>query len=192
MTINAVREYVNKACMSDSNRFGPAFFDQHLLVVLDYAGRLAGYYGADKGIVSLSAYLHDISAVLDFSSVSSHDTAGAGLAKNILADLNCPQEKIEAVCACILSHSSPVTPGNGTLEEVCISNADAVSQITNPAYWLYFAFNIRGCSFKEGREWLLGRIEGNWVKLVEPAKELIGDKYLLAREFLYHTAGRQL
>ncbi len=35
-------------------------------------------------------------------------------------------------------HAIPVAPDKGTKEEVCVSNADAISQIIRPAYWLYF------------------------------------------------------
>ena len=63
MITETVREYVLDACKGSSNAFGPAFFEQHLLVVREYSGRLAQALGAEAEIVELAAWLHDIAAV---------------------------------------------------------------------------------------------------------------------------------
>ncbi|HEX3043291.1 MAG TPA: hypothetical protein VHY08_00940 [Bacillota bacterium] len=67
---------------------------------------------------------------------------------------------------------------------ICVSNADAISQITNPIYWLYFAFHIRNYDFETGREWLLNRIENNWDLLIKPAKELVEVRYNTIKRLL--------
>ncbi len=54
MITAAVREYVLKECSNGDNAFGPGFFDQHLAVVVEYAGRLAEVLGADPEIVELA------------------------------------------------------------------------------------------------------------------------------------------
>ncbi len=74
--------------------------------------------------------------------------------------------------------------GEGTTEEVCLSNADAMSQIVNPVYWLYFAFVIRPLNFVDGRAWYLQKIESNRDALIEPAMDLVADKYILVRKAL--------
>ena len=50
--------------------------------------------------------------------------------------------------------------------------------IAKPIYWLYFAFKILNFSFVEGSEWVINKFEGNWKKIIGPAKEMIETTYL--------------
>ena len=82
----------------------------------------------------------------------------------------------------MIKHVSPIGLNGGTVEEICLSNADAMSQIVNPLYWLYFAFKIRNLSYDEGKKWCLNRIDDNWSKLIDPAKDLIESDYVRIKE----------
>lgn len=62
-------------------------------------------------------------------------------------------------------------------EDSCVSNADAIAQITNAAYWLYYVYQIRQFEFDKGREWMRNRVEKNWHALIPQAKELIEEPY---------------
>lgn len=179
-----IREYVLEECKKPTNAFGSAFFDQHILIVKDYANRLANLLGADREIVETAAYLHDISAIQDFGKISQHATFGAEIASDFLGQNSYAVNKISEVQKCILTHSAPIQKGKGTLEEICLSNADAISQIINPSYWLYYAFSIRKFDFEQGYKWYSQRIDSNWNGLIEEAKELIKDKYLFMRNSL--------
>jgi uncharacterized protein len=184
MTTAIIQEYVRQECGREANLFGPSFFDQHLAVVALYAGRLAQILGADVEAVELAAYLHDLSAVRDPATLPHHARASAALARRLLSDGGWPPACVDGVARCIESHSSPVRIDGGSPEEVCVSNADAISQIVRPAYWAYVVFGVRRQGFEEGREWLLHRIESNWESLVEPARGLARGGYERAREFL--------
>jgi uncharacterized protein len=184
MITEIVREHVFDACNSDKNVFGTAFFDQHVLVVREYSGLLARALGADPEIVELAAYLHDMAAVQDFTTLPRHPAAGAGIAQRVLQEHGYPPERIERVTRCVMSHSSPVQMGSGLPEEVCLSNADAMSQIAKPVYWLYYAFRVRQFGFAEGKEWLRQRVESNWVALIPPARDIIEREHRQVREFL--------
>ena len=165
MTTETVREYVSNACNSSRNSFGPAFFEQHLSVVVKYARSLGEALEADLEIVELAAWLHEI-------------------ARKMLSEKGYPAERTERVAACIASHSAPVQIGNGSAEEVCVSNADATAQIVRPAYWLYFAFHVRRLGFTEGKDWLRQRVENNWAALIPPARAMIEKEYRQVTEFL--------
>lgn len=102
----------------------------------------------------------------------------------VLTENDYPVDFCARVERCIRSHSTPVHEGKGTPEEVCLSNADAMSQITHPAYWLFFAYHIRKYEFAEGRDWLLARVESNWEKLIPPARNMIDNHYRFFRDFL--------
>lgn len=184
MIIDVVRDYTLTECFSINNVFGKAFYEEHIQVVVEYGEKLAKITGADEEIVMLSAYLHDISAVQDIGSMSRHNILGAEIAKELLEQNKYPPDKTELVEQAILSHSTPVKPEQGRMEEVCLSNADAMSQITNPVYWLYFAFEVRKLEYEAGKEWLTQKVESNWQALIDPAKQMIEEEYLLAKQLL--------
>ncbi len=184
MITAAVREYVLKECHNGNNAFGPAFFEQHLSVVVDYARRLGEALGADREIGELAAWLHDIAAVQDIAALPRHPALSAELARKMLLEKGYPSERTEQVATCIASHSAPVRIGNGLVEEVCVSNADAMSQIVKPAYWFYYVFHVRQFGFAEGRDWLRQRVENNWAALISPARAIIEKEYRQVTEFL--------
>ncbi len=184
MSIELIQGRVRAECQRPENVFGEAFFDQHLAVVADYGRRLAEKLGADTGIVETAAYLHDLSAVRDVSTLPDHPRLSAEIARELLAELDSAPEQIERIARCILTHSTPLSIGQGSLEEVCLSNADAISQIVRPTYFLFVAYSIRKLGYREGRQWLLDRIEANWSGLIPQAKDLARDDYLRARDVL--------
>ena len=184
MLIDDIRELVYQACLRSENILSPAFFDQHLVVVAECATRLAGTLGADAEVVDLAAYLHDITAVLDPTTMPDHPRLSAEFATRILVDRGYRQDRIATVARAIASHSEPLPPGSASSEEVCLSNADAAARILRPAYWLYFSFGIRKSGFDEGRQWLKSLFEKQWSLLIEPARELVGPQYAVMMDVL--------
>ena len=184
MITRDIREWIKFECNKTQNVFGSAFFDQHLLTVKEYACRLAELLGADRETVEISAYLHDISAMRDISTISRHSDLSAEIAGSILMEKSYNPDNIEIIKKVIKSHSRPIKIGEGILEEVCISNADAISQIVNPSYWLYFAFSIRKLSYAEGIGWYKSRIEENYDGLIDIAKDMIKDQYSSAKKLI--------
>jgi uncharacterized protein len=184
MIVDEMKEYVAGECKSDRNAFGPAFFDEHLSMGARYAAELGRTLGADLEIVELAAWMHDLSAVRDFAALPKHPALSAEIARKMLQERGYPSERIERVAACIASHSAPVQIGKGPLEEVCVSNADAMSQIVKPAYWFYYIFKVRQFGFVEGREWLRQRVASHWTVLIPPARALIEKQYAGVCEML--------
>lgn len=184
-----IYDYVKDACEKPDNFLSKYFFDEHLSVVAKYSEKLSDLLKADKEILVLSSYLHDISAVFDIKTLATHNKNSAEIAKDILLQNNYPKEKVEKVFQCIFRHTSPIKLEDGTVEEVCLSNADAISQIINPSFWLYFAFKIRNLNYEDGKNWYLSRINDNWNKLVEPAKNLIKNEYYNIQEALTKKIG---
>ncbi len=184
MESRILRELVYRDCRQSDNVFGPSFFDQHLAVVAEYAGILAQPLGADVEAVELAAYLHDLSAVRDVSTLPDHANLSAAQARQILAGYGCSQALVGRVTRAIAAHSNPVPIGSGSPEEICLSNADAIAQIARPLYWAYVVFGIRKQTFEQGRGWLLHLYETKWDALIQPASELVRDRYAEARRFL--------
>jgi uncharacterized protein len=188
MPVEASKRYISSACRSSHNAFGASFFDQHLAVVVGYAGTLAQVLAADGEVVELAAWLHDIAAIRDVATVPQHHIAGAEIARTLLTEQGYPTERIESVAACIQCHSSPVQIGAGSPEAVCLSNADAMSQITRPAYWLYYAFAVRRFDFESGTQWYRQHVEDHWSQLIPPARDLIAESHERTQKILTTAA----
>lgn len=182
--INNIIDYVKEACGKPENVFSPSFFDEHLLIVSEYCESLSTILSADREILSISAYLHDISVILDIKTLATHNFNSSDIAESLLRKYNYPENKIERVKQCIINHVTPVRFGEGNAEDIVLSNADAISQIVNPNYWLYFVYKVRNMNYEDGRRWYLNRIDTNWDLLIEPAKNLIEDKYMHIKKCL--------
>ena len=172
-----IEKYVKTLCGNDDNRFTKQFFEEHILLVIKYGLQLADYYKADKEIIRLAGLLHDVSVLLSNNKLEVHNVDSSTVATKLLKVYSYNEDRIKRVSDCILKHLRPLHEGGGNREEVCVSNADAMAQIVKPAYWLYFAFKIRGLSYHEGLSWYRKRITDNWNALVDPAKNLIREEY---------------
>ncbi len=184
MIVEAIRNRVKEECVRDQNVLGPSFFEEHLEVVAQYGAELAIRLGADAEIVALAAYLHDISAVRDFSTLPTHAQDSAEIARHILDELGYPAERVERVAQCIRTHSSPLQTPGATPEQVCISNADAIAQIVRPAFWCFIAYGVFRMNFEDGRRWQRERRERNWAAMIRPAQKLAHEGYEVSLGFL--------
>jgi uncharacterized protein len=173
-TTETARALARADCLRAENRFGAAFLEEHLQVVAGYALRLADRLGADREVVELAAWLHDLAAVRDFSTLPTHAQDGARLASGWLSRQGLPAPRVEAVRRCVASHSAPLAPGAGTVEEVCLSNADVLAQLARPAYWFHYLYGVRGLSREDGLAWFRARATEVWGALAPEARALAG------------------
>jgi HD superfamily phosphodiesterase len=95
MMTDYIKDWVKCKCNKIQNELGSAFFEQHILIVKEYACRLADILGADQEIVEISSYLHDISAVMDINTLSQHSHLSAETAEFILKERSYDSDKIE-------------------------------------------------------------------------------------------------
>lgn len=158
LLVAAVHDLVRAECARATNRFSPSFFEDHVLPVVDLARELAPRLGARRDVVELAAYLHDLAAIRDLSCVPTHAADGARLAGELLRVRGAPAPLAEAVARCCAAHSSPVPPGQGSAEEVCLSNADLLAQLARPAYWYFYLHRVRGLGQGEALAWWRGRL----------------------------------
>ncbi len=174
---------VRKACSRSTNRFGPEFVDEHLMVVERFALQLAKLFGADHAIVRTAALLHDMAAIQDFACLPLHAERGAEEVASFLSSrrvddaLGFDAEHISRIAVCIREHSSPGKPGETTVESVCVSHADAMSQITRPFYWFHYARTLKCLTHRDAVEWYRSLVRRNWSNLLEEARSLIKTEY---------------
>ncbi len=187
MMLDQIQTKMQYVCSNAAGPFDINFYDKHICVMAEVADRLAQAFHADREVVALTSYLHDISAIEDYAKVSHHHILGGDRAEEILSSLGYPNEKVAAIRQCILTHSKPLALGQGTLEEVCISNADAASQIMMPGYWLHYAYTAKRLDYTNGLAWYTKMIGSHWNGMLEEAKSIAAEAYhaactLLKRE----------
>lgn len=177
MILDQIRGEVRALCQEPGNVLAPGFYDGHLARVARYGLELADALAADREIVELAAWLHDISAVLDFATLPAHAAASADRAAAMLAAHGYPDARVAAVADAVRRHTRPLQVSEGTPEEVALSNADAMAQIAAPDYWLYFAFRIRNLGYAEGRSWYEALVRRNWEAIVPQARAILEPRY---------------
>lgn len=177
-----VSQYVSDLCSKSSNHFGAAFLDQHIHLVADYSCKLAELIGGNKEAIELAAYLHDIAAIADYSTLARHAQAGAEMAADVLTGFGYSSEIIDLTTNAIANHPKLTAIGSESLEAVCISNADSMSQIVNPSYWLYYAFSVLKLSYEDGMNWYVGRMLANYNKIIPQAQGLVAERYQVVKQ----------
>lgn len=101
---------------------------------------MAERYGADKEIVLIAAWLHDIASITDYAFYENHHIYGAEIAHDILSELSYEESKIKLVQKCIINHRGSVNSDRNSIEELCVADADAISHFDGVPSLLYLAY----------------------------------------------------
>jgi hypothetical protein len=86
----------------------------------NYALKLAEIYSADKFVLEVSAYLHDIGADVG----ESHPSKSAKMAKEFLLKLEVPKAKLAQITSCISNHKTGAK--TYAVEEDILQDSDAL------------------------------------------------------------------
>lgn len=184
MLADYIREYVKGEC--SNTPMGRELYDNHLILVAHYGLKLAIETGADTEIVELAAYLHDFPVVMDKSQFGQHEAKGVEIADKLLKQFNYPADKLERVKRCILNHTSLAKAREASPEEACLANAEVMSQIEKPDYWIkqYSTSN----QDQDNRNRFFEYIVNSWPLLMDSARTIMEDKYAQIRE-MSHSYG---
>jgi putative nucleotidyltransferase with HDIG domain len=177
MLIDPVREFARTAYRDHPGAYGSTFFDHHVATVVRCSRRLACQLEADPELAEAAAYLHDISVAFRPDDIQDHARLSAQLAQRELMKWGWDADAAGRVAEAIAVHSNPLPLGAASPEAVCLSNADCAARILEPAYWLYYAYVVRGMPFDDGRRWLNSLIHRQWEILIEPARNLARESY---------------
>ena len=74
-------------CQKPGNKFGLGCY-YHIEAVVRNSETLAQKYGADKEVVMIAAWLHDIASITDYDLYENHHIYGAEMAYDILSGLS--------------------------------------------------------------------------------------------------------
>ena len=176
-----MKQNIKKVKQIAKERYYKKDFDYHILPVVKNAMLLAKKLNADKEVVEVSAYLHDIGRTFkkkeDFNPENEHHITGAREARNILKKLNCNEDFIEKVENCVLANRGRREPDPKTTEEKIISCADAMAYFDS-FLALFYMFLVEE-SFEEAVIKIEKKMNRNWDKKLSmpEAKQIVKEKY---------------
>jgi putative nucleotidyltransferase with HDIG domain len=177
--IDKVRDIVKEKLQGNSWDF-----ENHIMPVVRYAKILAKKLGADEEIVELSAWLHDVTRQGSESDIESHHITGPVEAEKILKGLSYPQDRIEKIKHCIHAHRGSQSIKRETIEAEIVASADAMAHFSDIGVLFYVAFMMKRLDLPGAKEWVRGKLERSWKKLMPEAREIVGDKYELYKKIL--------
>jgi len=188
------KQKIIKLCES---RYEKGDWKYHIKPVVRNALLLAKKLKADKEVVEISAYLHDIGRAhrrkmfleenKKVPKKNKHQISGAKEAIKILTKLNYDEKFIKKVEHCVLAHRGRKEPIPETLEAEIISCADSMSHFEAFLELMNLFFKTAD-SFEEAIDKIEKKIDGSWKKLTLPeAKEIVKDKYKAIKLLLNST-----
>lgn len=145
----------------------------HIESVVENSIKLAQKLDADKEVVEIAAWLHDIRKLKGKKEY--HHINGAKDAERILKDLGYPNNKIKQVYYCILRHSSDKNYPPKTKEEKIVASADALCHFDN--FLQLSKRHLEKDSLDEAKKNILKKYSNCWNKMMPEAKEMVKKKY---------------
>ncbi len=170
-------------CQKETNKFGIGCY-YHIVAVVKNAEILAEKYVADKEVVMIAAWLHDIASITDYSLYELHHIHGAEMAYDILKEYGYDTKKIHLVQECIRNHRGSVNLEKNSPEELCVADADAISHFDSVPALLYLAYVQKGMEIGDGKEFVKDKLARSFQKLSTESKIHYQDKFDKVMEVL--------
>uniref|UniRef100_UPI0040575984 HD domain-containing protein n=1 Tax=Acetatifactor sp. TaxID=1872090 RepID=UPI0040575984 len=174
--IEYLEKEIKKRCESERNFFGMGCY-YHIRAVVQNAVFLAEQYGADREIVTIAAWLHDVASITDYSLYEEHHIHGAKMAEEILQAWNYDVDKIELVKKCIMNHRGSELKDKTSIAEMCVADADAISHFDSVPSLFYLAYVNRKLGIEEGIEFVRSKLRRSYNKLSDRSKSIYQEKY---------------
>lgn len=187
---NSIEERLYQQMIKDINTLLGNICDNermryHIIPVVNNAKVLAKEYKGDLQVVELSAYLHDITRILEGK--EKHHITGAIFAEEFLRKYHISNSKIELIKKCIYNHRGSTNLNRDSIEEKIIATADAMAHIQYPLPLFYTWYGKRKASLEIGAKEIADKLRRSWQKIefVSVKKEL-ERQYEFLREVLLH------
>ena len=130
--IKKVERFAKEHCQKDPE--DPNLWENHVQLVREYALKLAEIERADKEVIEIAAFLHDIGKE---NGRINHHIKGRNLAKKFLESIDLPNSKERLILKCILKHRSRFSSDNNELEVKIIQSADALGTLFDERWQTY-------------------------------------------------------
>ncbi|MEK6820247.1 MAG: HD domain-containing protein [Nanoarchaeota archaeon] len=173
--IEEVRKFVEEECKKPESKYGYEPYINHFIPTAGYVKILAEKLNADKEIVEIAAWLHDIGSII--YGRENHHITGMQIAEKKLKELGYPKNKIERVKKCIFTHRGSQGIKPETKEAQILNDADAMNAFDHIEGQFYAAFVSEKLNQEKARKSVKKKIEDCYNKLSEEAREIIKNKY---------------
>lgn len=174
--IDKIKKFVEDECKKPTSKYGYEPFPYHFVPTVKYASALARELKADKEIVMIAAWLHDIGSIIHGR--KDHHITSTREAEKLLQKLKYPEERIERVKKCIFNHRGSIKNKCVSLEEKIISDADAMSNFDNISGIFKAAFVYENLEQGEAKNSVKKKLQNKWEQLYfDKSKELIRPRY---------------
>lgn len=175
--VKQVHEFVREECEGFSEL--DDVFEHHIMGVKTFAEKLADLYKANKFVVLLAAYLHDINYIQTHNH-DVHEIEGSIYVKEYLSQFNIDPEDVELVSLCVLHHRGSKRSKRESIEEKIIASADAMDHINRCLQMFYRRISKE--TYEESIEFMRGKLQRGWKKIeLTEGRKLVEKKYEAAR-----------
>ena len=152
-------------------------YRDHIQFVHRYVIQLSKGSGADRDVLELSAFLHDISYTDSSLDRSKHNEYSALIAEELLRMYSCPEEKTQLVKKCILNHSSTRADFRTTIEEQMLVDADGLSHFDAIRSIYSLAHKVMELNDADALRFIQDKLMRDYLELSDGAKDLVRAKY---------------
>ncbi len=173
--IEKAKQYIFEQSKKDTNKYGMRPFYSHFVPMVEYALELAEIREADKEIVWIAAWLHDIWSIM--WSYENHHEWWANHAEELLTEWWVEKEKIAAIKHCIFAHRWSHDIARDTIEAECICDADAMSHFKDITSLFSLAISTHWLDDIEAHKFVREKLDRSYAKMTPLAQEMIKDKY---------------
>lgn len=174
--VENIRIFVENESKKPTSKYGYEPYEFHFTPMVKYALGLAEELDADKEIVALAGWLHDVGSLIEGR--DNHHLTGAKIAEEKLRELGYPEDRIEKVKKCILNHRSSIDSNRESLEEKIIAEADVMSNFDNITGIISAAVVYERLNQGEAKEAVKKKLQRKYKQLTfEKSKEIIRPKY---------------
>ena len=179
--VKAIKQMVKVDCMSEKNLFDKSFYFLHLNVVEKYTQELCRFFPANNEILQIASYLHDISAIRNFDCLATHHIESAKIAADILCN-KMNDNEIKLLEDAITNHSMPYN--DGSVESMILSNADAMSKLDCPVFWISYAYKRKFNNYNDSVKWYSETVNNTFQMMIPKAREIIGKKFETVKQII--------
>jgi putative nucleotidyltransferase with HDIG domain len=145
----------------DREAWADWIYDNHVVIVADYAKQLAGQKGANAELAQAAALLHDIADVHMSRFDERHEQASLDLARQVMEDVGYGEQDIATVVDdAIKLHSCHDGHRPASKEGLVLATADALAHLQTDFYihalWSKTSSEV---SLEDFKDWVLKKIE---------------------------------
>lgn len=155
-------------------------YPNHVLVVVDYAEKIAKKHGANAEFVVAGALLHDIADAVMDRDLPGHEKESLAIAEKLLTEAAFSSQENEIIIHQIIEPHSCSSKMPETLDGKIVATADGVAHFITDFY-PYFCWQHYGPDgdYEKFRKWALQKIEKDYTKKIffDEVKQEILPKY---------------